>query len=183
VAHRSEQYDPRMSRHPAIRNTTAVLATSAVAIAVALTAPASPALSVAPAAATAHFTLPSRAYRAHDYAHGQAMSILPPGENGSATIGQLVTYGVTGQRPPHSQDQLGKYEKLLYGYKTLTDKKLGKYYDDESFGVPKSRPAPPSRPARPSSSATRTTCRTSMAPPMKRGRSAPATPRPRTGCS
>src|SRR5579884_2643594 len=79
--------------------------------------------------------MPSHAYRAHDYAHGQAMSILPPGENGLVTAAQLAQYQATGRRPPNSQDQLGKYAGLLYGYHSLTDATLGKYYNDESFGV------------------------------------------------
>ena len=33
---------------------------------------------------------------------------------------------------PNSQDQLGKYENLLYGYPSLTSSALPKYYDDES---------------------------------------------------
>jgi acyl-homoserine lactone acylase PvdQ len=95
----------------------------------------SAAASATPAKGGPH--LPSRAYRAHDYAHGQAMSILPPGENGLVTASQLTAFELTGARPPNSQDQLGKYENLLYGYKHLKDSKLGKYYDDESFGVRK----------------------------------------------
>lgn len=120
-----------MSRRAVVRSTTAVLATCAIAVTAALTGPASSATSAV------KVKLPSLAYRDNDYAHGQAMSILPPGENGSATEGQLLAFGFSGTRPAHSQDQLGKYNKLLYGYKNLTDAKLGKYYDDESFGVPK----------------------------------------------
>jgi len=120
-----------MRRTALIRTATATLAVSTLALTAAMSAPASSAV------AAGKPKLPSLAYRAHDYAHGQAMSILPPGENGSATEGQLLNYALTGARPPHSQDQLGKYENLLYGYSTLTDAKLGKYYDDESFGVPK----------------------------------------------
>jgi acyl-homoserine lactone acylase PvdQ len=78
---------------------------------------------------------PSHAYRANDYAHGQAMSILPPGENGLVTASDFATFEATGKRPANSQDQLGKYANLLYGYHSLTDKKLLTYYDDESFGV------------------------------------------------
>ncbi|HVW81685.1 MAG TPA: penicillin acylase family protein [Mycobacteriales bacterium] len=97
-------------------------------------------LAAVPAAALAgapapHYKLPSTAYRAGDYAHGQAMSILPPGENGTVTGTQLAAFELTKQRPPYSQDQLAKYENLLYGYPSLTDNTLGKYYDDESFGV------------------------------------------------
>jgi acyl-homoserine lactone acylase PvdQ len=79
---------------------------------------------------------PSHAYRADDYADGQAMSILPPGENGLVNALDFVKFQLTGTRPAASQDQLGKYTSLLYGYQSLTDANLSDYYDDESFGVP-----------------------------------------------
>jgi acyl-homoserine lactone acylase PvdQ len=74
-------------------------------------------------------------YRVNDYADGQAMSILPPGENGLINATDLVKFEATKARPANSQDQLIKYNNLLYGYPGLTDAKLGQYYDDESFGV------------------------------------------------
>ncbi|HEY6934613.1 MAG TPA: penicillin acylase family protein, partial [Marmoricola sp.] len=74
-------------------------------------------------------------YRVHDYADGQAMSILPPGQNGLVNATDLLRFEATGQRPPHSDDQLGKYAGLLYGYPGLTNATLGRYFDDESFGV------------------------------------------------
>ena len=74
-------------------------------------------------------------YRVNDYADGQAMSILPPGENGLVNTTDLAKFEATGQRPPASQDQLGKYNDLLYGYPSLTNATLGNYFDDESFGV------------------------------------------------
>ncbi|HEY5335222.1 MAG TPA: penicillin acylase family protein [Mycobacteriales bacterium] len=79
---------------------------------------------------------PSSDYRANDYADGQAMSILPPGANGTATLAQGLAYEADKtQHPPYSQDQLGKYDALSYDSSTLTDATLGNYYDDESFGV------------------------------------------------
>ncbi|HLY33754.1 MAG TPA: penicillin acylase family protein [Jatrophihabitantaceae bacterium] len=75
-------------------------------------------------------------YRANDYANGQAMSILPPGENGLVNPTDAALFELTGQRPPNSQDQLGKYANLLYGYPSLTNSTLSTYYNDESFGVP-----------------------------------------------
>jgi acyl-homoserine lactone acylase PvdQ len=113
------------------RAVTAAVACCAIAVTAASTIPA------AAAGAAAKPKLPSRTYRAHDFAHGQAMSILPPGENGLVTPAQLLAFETTKARPPHSQDQLGKYENLLYGYKNLKDNQLGKYYEDESFGVRK----------------------------------------------
>jgi acyl-homoserine lactone acylase PvdQ len=89
----------------------------------------------ASAAAKPAAKAPSHAYRAHDYADGRADSILPPGENGLVNATDALKFEANGTRPPNSQDQLGKYANLLYGYPKLTDAKLGKYYDDESFGV------------------------------------------------
>jgi acyl-homoserine lactone acylase PvdQ len=79
---------------------------------------------------------PSTAYRAHDYADGRAMSILPPGENGLVNATDAVAFEANGQRPAGSQDQLSKYANLLYGAPSLTDTGLAQYFDDESFGVP-----------------------------------------------
>jgi acyl-homoserine lactone acylase PvdQ len=107
-----------------------------LATCVALVATAAAAAGNGPAgAAPARPIGPAPTYRAHDYAHGQAMSILPPGENGLVTAAQFAQFEATGQRPPNSQDQLGKYAGLLYGYHRLTDSTLTKFYDDESFGV------------------------------------------------
>jgi acyl-homoserine lactone acylase PvdQ len=80
---------------------------------------------------------PPPTYRANDFAQGQARDILPAGENGLVTITQLQKFEKSGTRPPHSQDQLGPYEKLQFGYPSLTDSTLGKYYVDESFGIRK----------------------------------------------
>jgi acyl-homoserine lactone acylase PvdQ len=94
---------------------------------------------------------PSHAYRANDYADGRAMSILPPGENGLVNSTDALKFELNGTRPAASDDQLGKYSKLLYGYPTLTDSKLDQYYDDESFGV---RPADVTRTETPTSGVT-----------------------------
>jgi len=79
--------------------------------------------------------MPSHAYRAHDYANGQAMSILPPGENGLVNAADALA-AQTGVRPAGSQDQLGKYADLIYGAPGLTNAGLGQFFDDESFGAP-----------------------------------------------
>jgi acyl-homoserine lactone acylase PvdQ len=128
------------------RSALAALAASAIGVSLVAAAPAAAGRG---GARTPHAKLPSQAYRAGDYAHGRAMSILPPGENGAVTTAQLAAFELTKARPPYSQDQLGKYENLLYGYPSLTDDKLGKYFDDESFGV---RPSDIIRTEAPSSS-------------------------------
>ena len=78
---------------------------------------------------------PPPTYQASDYGGGQVMSILPPGENGLVNAAQLAQYEATGARPAASNDQLGPYSNLLYGYPSLTDAGLSQYYNDESFGV------------------------------------------------
>jgi acyl-homoserine lactone acylase PvdQ len=75
------------------------------------------------------------AYRQHDYADGQARYVLPPGENGLVNATDALAFETTGQRPANSQDQLGLYTDLLYGYPHLTDGTLSRYFNDESFGV------------------------------------------------
>ncbi len=68
-------------------------------------------------------------------ARGRTLSILPPGENGLVNAEQLAAFNAGGTRPPGSDDQLGKYAALIYGAGAITDKKLGQYFLEESFGV------------------------------------------------
>ncbi len=116
---------PLPRSRPRRRLYTALVVTAASAITVAL------ASSTGAASAAA----PSTAYRANDYANGQAMSILPPGENGLVNGSDLLKYEALGIRPPNSQDQLAQYTNLIYGASSLTDSTLSTYYNDESFGV------------------------------------------------
>ena len=104
---------------------------AATAGAVAISATGSPAVA---ATGTAGYS-PRPVYRAGDFARGQAMFILPAGENGLVNAAQLKKFGATGKRPPHSQDQLAPYENLEFGYPSLTNAALHYYYLDESFGV------------------------------------------------
>ena len=71
-----------------------------------------------------------------DYCQGQCNDILPPGENGNATLADILAHRLFGTRPAHSGDQLDKYANLLNGYLGLTDGQLGQFYNDSSFGVP-----------------------------------------------
>src|SRR4051794_23052232 len=105
------------------RSLVAVAALTATSLAVA-TVDAAPAQAGRP---------PSHAYRANDFADGRAKSILPPGENGLVNAIQAGKYFTTGKRPPHSQDQLRKYTRLLYHSRGLTNAQLHKYFLDESF--------------------------------------------------
>ena len=104
---------------------------AATAGAVAISTAGSPAVA---AAGPGGFS-PRPVYRAGDFARGQAMFILPAGENGLVNAAQFAKFQATGQRPPHSQDQLAPYRNLEFGYPSLTDSALHNYYLDESFGV------------------------------------------------
>jgi acyl-homoserine lactone acylase PvdQ len=71
-----------------------------------------------------------------DYCGGQCSDILPPGENGNATLADILANKVLGTRPAHTMDQLGPYSSLATGYQGLTDATIDKFFDDSSFGVP-----------------------------------------------
>ncbi|MFB9929156.1 penicillin acylase family protein [Amycolatopsis halotolerans] len=78
----------------------------------------------------------SAALPGNDYCAGQCNDILPPGENGSATLAEILANKAFGTQPGHADDQLGKYADLAGGYKTLTTDTIGKFFNDSSFGVP-----------------------------------------------
>nr|WP_206322781.1 penicillin acylase family protein [Streptomyces sp. HNM0575] len=71
-----------------------------------------------------------------DPCRGQCRDILPAGQNGHATLTEILLHKATGLRPKHSADQLGPYADLLHDYSGLSDDKLGDYFNDASFGVP-----------------------------------------------
>src|SRR6478735_5667604 len=60
-------------------------------------------------------------YRQDDFADGQAMYVLPPGENGLVNAADALQFETTGKRPAASDDQLSQYVNLLYGAPTLTN--------------------------------------------------------------
>ncbi|MFJ7967006.1 penicillin acylase family protein [Streptomyces sp. NPDC096324] len=77
----------------------------------------------------------SAAAAANDYCGGQCSDILPPGENGNATLAQILLNQIFGTQPGHAEDQLGLYGNLPSGYSTLTDAKINDFFNDASFGV------------------------------------------------
>lgn len=92
-------------------------------------------LMIVPSAAQA--TEPRAAtFTADDYCLGQCADILPPGNNGNATLAEILTHKAFGTRPAHSADQLGKYDGLVSGYSGLTNAQLTDFFNDGSFGVP-----------------------------------------------
>ncbi|MFD1658471.1 penicillin acylase family protein [Streptomyces caeni] len=83
----------------------------------------------------------------NDYCGGQCSDILPPGENGNATLADILLHQVFGTQPAHAEDQLGPYANLAKGYSSLTDAKINDFFNDASFGVPSDQVASTEKPA------------------------------------
>ncbi|MFJ3174760.1 penicillin acylase family protein [Streptomyces roseus] len=111
-------------RRPTARLRTAVAA-GVIALGAALLTP------LAPAAAAEPGPLPVA-----DYCGGQCADILPPGQNGNATLAQILLHKAFGTMPAHASDQLARYDSLVAGYPGLTDAKVNDFFNDASFGVP-----------------------------------------------
>jgi acyl-homoserine lactone acylase PvdQ len=72
----------------------------------------------------------------NDYCLDECGDILPPGENGNATLADILANQALGTRPAHFTDQLDRYASLVNGYTGLTDEQVDQFYNDSSFGVP-----------------------------------------------
>ncbi|MDO0928453.1 penicillin acylase family protein [Streptomyces sp. TG1A-8] len=83
----------------------------------------------------------------NDHCGGRCSDILPPGENGNATLAQILLNKAFGTQPPHAGDQLGPYAGLATGYPGLTDEKINTFFNDASFGVPPDQVASTEKPA------------------------------------
>ena len=70
-----------------------------------------------------------------DHCQSQCADILPPGENGNATLADILGNRLFGTFPAHASDQLGRYDSLVAGYGGLTNAKLTDFFNDSSFGV------------------------------------------------
>lgn len=84
---------------------------------------------------------------ANDYCGGRCSDILPPGENGTATLAQILLNQAFGTQPAHAEDQLGPYAALATGYPAVTDAKINSFFNDASFGVPADQVASTEKPA------------------------------------
>src|SRR5262245_2707632 len=84
------------------------------------------------AAASAYFT-------SNDFCLGECGDILPPGENGNATLADILLYQSLGTRPAHSGDQLDPYANLIRNYSGLTEDRVNQFFNNASFGVPASQ--------------------------------------------
>ncbi|MDI6517869.1 penicillin acylase family protein [Streptomyces coelicoflavus] len=84
---------------------------------------------------------------ANDHCGGQCSDILPPGQNGNATLAQILLNQAFGTQPAHAEDQLGPYANLATGYQGLSNDKINDFFNDASFGVPDGQAASTVRPA------------------------------------
>ncbi len=71
-----------------------------------------------------------------DFCSGQCNDILPPGENGNATLADILANKLFGTAPAHTNDQLNTYGNLADNYQNLTNATIDSYFNDSSFGVP-----------------------------------------------
>lgn len=70
-----------------------------------------------------------------DYCQSQCNDILPPGENGNATLAQVLLNQAFGSQPAHADDQLAPYGNLASGYQSLTTSTISSFFNDASLGV------------------------------------------------
>ncbi|MCX4809922.1 penicillin acylase family protein [Streptomyces sp. NBC_01239] len=96
---------------------------------------------------TASAATPSAVTASNDYCGGQCSDILPAGENGNATLAQILLNQAFGVQPAHAEDQLGPYANLATGASTLTDAKINNFFNDASFGVPSDQVASTENPS------------------------------------
>lgn len=82
-----------------------------------------------------------------DHCGNRCSDILPPGQNGNATLAQILLHQAFGTQPAHAEDQLGPYASLATGYSTLTDATINTFFNDASFGVPADQVASTVKPA------------------------------------
>ncbi|MEN3584534.1 penicillin acylase family protein [Streptomyces sp. ZYX-F-203] len=101
----------------------------------------------APAVAAEAESPKSAAAAVVDHCGDRCHDILPPGQNGNATLVQILLHQAFGTRPSHSDDQLGPYADLATRYGSLTDDRIDDFFRDASFGVPADQVASTIRPA------------------------------------
>ncbi|GAA3298956.1 penicillin acylase family protein [Dactylosporangium vinaceum] len=91
---------------------------------------------VAPQLVTSGSTAQAAVLAPNDYCLDQCNDILPPGQNGNATLADILAHKALGFRPAHSADQLAPYANLVSAYTGLTEEQIADFYNDASFGVP-----------------------------------------------
>ncbi|GAA3830322.1 penicillin acylase family protein [Streptomyces phyllanthi] len=98
-------------------------------------------------AAAADTAAVEAAAAADDYCGGQCSDILPPGQNGNATLAQILLNQAFGSMPENASNQLGPYANLATGYSGLTNAKINDFFNDASFGVASDQVASTLKPA------------------------------------
>jgi acyl-homoserine lactone acylase PvdQ len=88
----------------------------------------------------------AKAATSTDYCQGQCSDILPPGENGNATLAQILLNQAFGTQPDHADDQLAPYGNLASGYQSLTNSTINTFFNDASLGVPSGQVASTEQP-------------------------------------
>lgn len=109
-------------------------AASICALVAGLLSPLSPA-STATAADTAAEAQAVEAAAVTDHCGGQCSDILPPGQNGNATLAQILLNQAFGAMPENASNQLGPYDNLATRYPSLTNATINTFFNDASFGV------------------------------------------------
>ncbi|MFE0401757.1 penicillin acylase family protein [Streptomyces nigra] len=105
-----------------------------------LLSPLSPAVTLSEAAAAEPAAIT-------DHCGSRCSDILPPGQNGNATLAQILLNQAFGTLPEHASDQLGPYAALAKGHTGLTDATISSFFNDASFGVPADQVASTVKPA------------------------------------
>jgi acyl-homoserine lactone acylase PvdQ len=123
-----QAYGPGMSLRSRLLGAVTLLTTLALVTA-------APPAGAAPAAPTATDPTAAASIAANDWCLGQCHDILPPGQNGNATVAEVLANKATGAMPGHASDQLGRYAGLVYGYAGLREDQIGSFFADASFGV------------------------------------------------
>ncbi|MEU4715711.1 penicillin acylase family protein [Micromonospora purpureochromogenes] len=126
---------PHPARRPVARRLTAAAAATVTVAALLTVSPTAPA-AAAPAATNAATNATTSGFAAGDHCLGECSDILPPGQNGNATLVEVLANQALGTLPRHAGDQLGRYADLVYGYAGLREDQLGAFFTDAGFGVP-----------------------------------------------
>ncbi|QGN50756.1 penicillin acylase family protein [Micromonospora sp. WMMC415] len=126
--------------HPLLAGVTALAGVAALLATTPAAADATTATASATATATAAAATGARpsvtTFTPDDHCLGECGDILPPGQNGNATLVEILGHQAFGTLPRHSADQLGRYADLVYGYAGLREDQIGTFFNDASFGVP-----------------------------------------------
>ncbi|WP_338899144.1 penicillin acylase family protein [Streptomyces sp. TG1A-60] len=122
-------------------------AASICVLAAGLLSPLSPASPAAAADTRAADTQAVEAAAVTDHCGGQCSDILPPGQNGNATLAQILFNQAFGSMPENASNQLGPYNNLATGYSGLTNTTINDFFNDASFGVASGQVASTLKPA------------------------------------